>query len=128
MAETTTITVELSPELSARLDRLSQLSETSRSALAAEALEAFVARELELMEKSPEGIVHDDAGRVLTDAEVMKELDAVHFLTLEQIEHEMPRILQSIADADAGRVHTHEEVMAEAGKIIARASANRRSA
>ena len=113
MAETTRITLELSADLSARLDRLAQLSDSSREALAAEALEEFVERELTLADK-PTGEAADD--------------EVGSYLTAEQLEREMPRILESIADCDAGRVYSHEDAMAMVDAVIAQAAAKRRSA
>ena len=112
MAETTRITLELSADLSARLDRLAQLSDSSREALAAEALEEFVERELTLADK-PTGEAADD--------------EVGSYLTAEQLEREMPRILESIADCDAGRVYSHEDAMAMVDAVIAQAAAKRRS-
>ena len=73
MAETTTLTIEISAEIEAKLARLEQLSETSRATLAAEALEEFITRELEIVESVLEGIADADAGRVFTQEQVEQE-------------------------------------------------------
>lgn len=73
MAETTTLTIEISAETEAKLARLEQLSETSRATLAAEALEEFITRELEIVESVLEGIADADAGRVFTQEQVEQE-------------------------------------------------------
>lgn len=75
MAETTTLTIEISAETEAKLARLEQLSQTSRAALAAEALEEFVTRELEDCEGVLEGIADVEAGRVFTSEQVLAEMD-----------------------------------------------------
>ena len=74
MAETTTITIRISQETKAALDRLAQLTKRSRSFLASEALAQYLHDEVEIAEGIQRGIEDADAGRVTPHEEVMAEL------------------------------------------------------
>jgi predicted transcriptional regulator len=77
MAETTTITIRISTETKAKLDRLAGITDRSRSYLAAEALEIYTRNELEIVDQILEGIADDDAGRVFTTDEVKASVDKI---------------------------------------------------
>ncbi|WP_404405396.1 CopG family ribbon-helix-helix protein [Pelagibacterium halotolerans] len=76
MPETTTLTVRISPETKAKLDRIAELTQRSKSFLAAKALDAYATRELEICEKIQEGIEDVKAGRVVSHEDAMAELYA----------------------------------------------------
>ena len=77
MPDSTTMTIRLSTELKARLARLAHDTRRSRSYLAAEAVAAYVDRELALIEGIERGIADVSAGRVISHAEAMAEIDAM---------------------------------------------------
>ncbi|MCD7059494.1 CopG family ribbon-helix-helix protein [Pelagibacterium xiamenense] len=77
MPETTTLTVRLSPETKAKLDRIAELTQRSKSFLAAKALDAYATRELEICEKIQEGIEDVKAGRVVPHEQVVEEMNAL---------------------------------------------------
>ena len=83
MAETTTITVRISMDLKAKLDRIATATNRSSSFLALEALESYVQYELEIIDGILEGIADADAGRVISSDE-MEEMSAKLFKDLEQ--------------------------------------------
>ncbi|SDG36827.1 CopG family ribbon-helix-helix protein [Pelagibacterium luteolum] len=77
MPATTTLTVRLSAETKAKLDRLAKITERSKSFLAAKALDEHVTRELEICEGILEGIAEADAGRTVPHEDVMAEMQAI---------------------------------------------------
>ena len=77
MAETTTITVRISMDAKAAIDRLAQLTKRSRSYLMAEALAQYLPEELDAVEGIQKGLEDLEAGRVIPHDEVMADLDAV---------------------------------------------------
>ena len=77
MAETTTITVRISPETKAELDRLAALTRRSRSFLAADALTRYLGEELEIVDGILAGLADADAGRVVPHEEVVADLERI---------------------------------------------------
>lgn len=76
MPASTTLTVRLSPETKAKLDRLAELTQRSKSFLAAQALEAYATQELEICEAVLEGIEDAEAGNLVPHDEAMAEIYA----------------------------------------------------
>jgi predicted transcriptional regulator len=76
MADSTTITVRLKPQVKEQLARLSERTNRTRSFLAAEAIEAYVARESEILEGIGRGLDDLRANRLVPHDEAMAELDA----------------------------------------------------
>ena len=77
MTMSTTMTIRLDPALKDRLGRLAEGTRRSRSFLAAEAVEAYVDRELEILEGIERGLADAKAGRTVSHADAMAQLDAV---------------------------------------------------
>ncbi|WP_225769286.1 CopG family ribbon-helix-helix protein [Inquilinus sp. Marseille-Q2685] len=73
MAESTTMTIRLDPEVKEKLGRIARDTRRSRSFLAAEAVAAFVDRELEIIEGIQRGLADMEAGRVVPHEQVMAE-------------------------------------------------------
>ena len=76
MADSTTITVRLKPQVKEQLARLSERTNRTRSYLAAEAIEAYVARESGILEGIGRGLDDLKANRLVPHDEAMAELDA----------------------------------------------------
>lgn len=76
-ASTTTMTIRLSSEVKDKLGRLAQGTRRSRSFLASEAVEAYVARELEIIDRIQRGLADVAAGRVVSHDAAMEELRTV---------------------------------------------------
>ena len=74
MAETTTITVRITPEVRGKLDRIAELTKRSRSYVAAEALAEYAEDELQTVEGIMRGIADARAGRVVPHDEAMAYL------------------------------------------------------
>ena len=72
----TTVTVRISSDLSAALERLATATRRSRSFLAAEAIEAYVRRELPILEAVGQGLADAHAGRVVPHEKVEAEIYA----------------------------------------------------
>ncbi|MFZ1990780.1 MAG: ribbon-helix-helix protein, CopG family [Alphaproteobacteria bacterium] len=66
-----TLTVRVSEELLAKLDKLAEATDRSKSYLAAEAIESYVAHELPIVEKILEGLKSVREGRTIPHAEAM---------------------------------------------------------
>lgn len=77
MPASTTMTIRVSADLKERLGRLAHDTRRSRSFLAAEAVSAYVNRELEIMDGIQRGLADVKAGRVVSHAEAMSEIDTV---------------------------------------------------
>ena len=77
MTASTTMTIRLDPAVKDRLGRLAEGTRRSRSFLAAEAVAAYVNRELSVIEGIEHGLADAEAGRTVTHAEAMAQLDAV---------------------------------------------------
>jgi len=77
MAETTTITIQVSVELKARLDRLAELMERDQSEILAAALDTYADYELEIVDGILRGREDVKAGRVVPHGEAMDRLDAI---------------------------------------------------
>ena len=77
MAESTTMTIRLDPEVKEKLGRIARDTRRSRSFLAAEAVAAFVDRELEIIEGIQRGLADMEAGRVVPHEQVMAEGRAI---------------------------------------------------
>jgi predicted transcriptional regulator len=77
MAESTTMTIRLAPEVKEKLGRIARDTRRSRSFLAAEAVAAFVDRELEIIEGIQRGLADMAAGRVVPHEQVMAEGRAI---------------------------------------------------
>ena len=77
MTTSTTMTIRLDPAVKDRLGRLAEGTRRSRSFLAAEAVAAYVDRELSVIEGVEHGLADAAAGRTVTHAEAMAQLDAV---------------------------------------------------
>lgn len=76
MAASTTMTIRVSPEVKAKLDKIAADTRRSRSFLAAEALAAYVERELEFVEGVRLALADVKAGRLVSHADAMVEIDA----------------------------------------------------
>lgn len=76
MPNSTTMTIRVSNELKERLGRLAHDTRRSKSFLAAEAVSAYVDRELEIIEGIRRGLDDVKAGRVISHANAMDEIDA----------------------------------------------------
>jgi predicted transcriptional regulator len=76
MADSTTITIRLKPQVKERLARLSQSTNRTRSYLAAEAIEAYVARESAILEGIGRGLEDLKVNRLVPHDEAIAELDA----------------------------------------------------
>jgi predicted transcriptional regulator len=77
MADTTTITIRISQETKAALDRLAELTHRSRSFLTSEALNQYLHDEVEIAEGIVQGLADAEAGRVVPHEQVMDEIDAM---------------------------------------------------
>lgn len=77
MAESTTMTIRLDPEVKEKLGRIARDTRRSRSFLAAEAVAAFVDRELEIIEGIQRGLADMEAGRVVPHEQVVAEGRAI---------------------------------------------------
>jgi predicted transcriptional regulator len=81
MADTTTITVRIPPQIRDKLDRIAELTDRSRSYVAAEALAEYANRELDVVEGIMRGLEDVRAGRTIPHDEAMailrKRIDAV---------------------------------------------------
>jgi predicted transcriptional regulator len=76
MADSTTITIRLKPQVKEQLARLSKSTNRTRSYLAAEAIEAYVTRESEILEGIGRGLDDLKANRLVPHDDAMAELDA----------------------------------------------------
>jgi len=77
MAESTTMTIRLDPEVKEKLGRIARDTRRSRSFLAAEAVAAFVDRELQIIEGIQRGLADMEAGRVVPHEQVVAEGRAI---------------------------------------------------
>lgn len=77
MTTSTTMTIRLDPTLKDRLGRLAEGTRRSRSFLASEAVETYVDRELAILEGIERGLADAQAGRTVSHADAMAQLDAV---------------------------------------------------
>jgi predicted transcriptional regulator len=76
MAESTTLTVRVSPELKERLSRLAGHTKRTSSYLAGEAIADFVDRELAIVEGIERGLADMKAERVTPHKDAMRRLRA----------------------------------------------------
>ena len=76
MIDSTTLTLRLSGDLKARLDRVAVSTKRSKSWLAGEAIEAYVARELAIIEGIERGIEDMKAGRGVPHEQAMARIRA----------------------------------------------------
>ncbi|WP_040308747.1 CopG family ribbon-helix-helix protein [Asticcacaulis biprosthecium] len=74
MSASSTMTIRLSADLKARLERVADNTRRSKSWLAGEAIEAYVERELEIIEGIERGLADVRAGRVTPHDEVMADI------------------------------------------------------
>jgi predicted transcriptional regulator len=74
---TATITVRISAETKAKLDRLAEATRRSRSFLAADALTAYADFELGIIDAIDEGLADARAGRVVPHEQVVAETEAI---------------------------------------------------
>ena len=77
MSASTTMTIRVSVGVKEKLDRLAQDTRRSRSFLAAEAVSAYVDREIEIVAGVQRGLDDVGAGRTISHADAMAEIDAV---------------------------------------------------
>lgn len=77
MAESTTMTIRVSPELKERLGRLAHDTRRTKSFLAAEAVAAYVDRELAIIEGIQAGLRDMEAGRMIPHEQAVAEIQAV---------------------------------------------------
>jgi predicted transcriptional regulator len=77
MPTTATMTIRVSSETKRKLERLAADTRRSKSFLAAEAVSAYVERELAIIDGIRRGLADVDAGRVVSHAEAMTEIQAV---------------------------------------------------
>jgi len=73
MAASTTMTIRVSPDVKAKLDRIAADTRRSKSFLAGEAVSAYVDRELEIIEGIKRGLADGEAGRVVPHAQATAE-------------------------------------------------------
>jgi predicted transcriptional regulator len=76
VADSTTLTVRLSPQVKKRLGRLAGHTNRTKSYLAAEAIADFVERELAIVEGIKRGLDDMHAGRVTSHNDAMQRLRA----------------------------------------------------
>jgi predicted transcriptional regulator len=74
---TTTLTVDLPPEVKDRLDRLAERTRRNRSLIAGEAIADYVRRELAIIDDIEEGRAEVRAGRTVPHDQVMDEIRAL---------------------------------------------------
>lgn len=77
MPASTTLTIRVSPDVKARLERLAQSTQRTQSWLAGEAVTAYVEREMAIVEGIKQGMEDVRAGRTVSHEEAMAELQAV---------------------------------------------------
>lgn len=73
---TTTVTIEVSPEVKAELSQLARDTRRSEALLAAEAISAYVEYELRIVENIKKSLGEVAAGHVVPHEEAMAEIDA----------------------------------------------------
>jgi predicted transcriptional regulator len=76
MANSTTLTVRLTPKTKRRLGRLAQQTKRTKSFLAGEAISSFVERELDIVEGVKRGLADMAAGRVVPHEAAMRRIRA----------------------------------------------------
>lgn len=76
MADTAVLTVHLSAEIEARLDRLAETTALSKSRLAADAIAAYLDEQERQLERIREGLADAAAGRVVPHEEVARWLES----------------------------------------------------
>jgi predicted transcriptional regulator len=74
---TTTLTVDLPPEVKDRLDRLAERTRRNRSLIAGEAIADYVRRELAIIDDIEEARAEVRAGRIVPHDQVMDEVRAI---------------------------------------------------
>jgi predicted transcriptional regulator len=74
MASSTTLSVRISTDLVASMERLAAATRRSKSFLAAEAIEAYVQRELPIVEEIERGLEDMSAGRLVPHEDVEAEV------------------------------------------------------
>ena len=72
----TTLSVHLSAEIEARLDRLARDTSVSKSRLATDAIVAYLDEQERQLEKIREGLADAEAGRVISHEEVTRWLES----------------------------------------------------
>jgi predicted transcriptional regulator len=78
MAETSTMTIRITPEIKAQLGQLAEDTKRSRAFLAGEAVAHYVAREQAIVDGIKRGLKDAKAGRLVSHDAAMDELsDAV---------------------------------------------------
>lgn len=77
MARSTTLSIRVSPEVKADLDRLSKAYGRTQSYLAGEAITRWVAHEAEMLRGVEEGIEDFRTGNTVSHEEAMAEIQAV---------------------------------------------------
>lgn len=77
MAESTTLTVQLPPEVKAGLVKLASYTDRDASSIGAEAIDAYVSREIAIIDAVERGRSDVRAGRVVSNEEAFRQLDAV---------------------------------------------------
>ncbi|CAN7625823.1 CopG family ribbon-helix-helix protein [Pararhizobium sp. LjRoot255] len=76
MAGSTTMTIRVSTEVKAKLERLAVDTRRSKSFLAGEAVSAYVERELGIIEGIQRGMADVESGRVVAHDDAMAEIYA----------------------------------------------------
>ena len=76
MAETATLTVRLSAETEARLERLARTTSVSKSRLAADAIAAYLDEQEHQLARIREGLADARAGRLVAHEDVVRWLDS----------------------------------------------------
>lgn len=77
MAASTTMTIRMSPEVKAKLDRISADTRRSKSFLAGEAVASYVDRELDIIGGIKRGLADLEANRLVAHDQAMAEVYAV---------------------------------------------------
>jgi predicted transcriptional regulator len=76
MAASETLTIQLTPEVSERLEHLAAATHRTRSFLAAEAISTYLAREAEIIEAVEHGLADLRGARLVPHDEAMARLEA----------------------------------------------------
>lgn len=76
MANSTTLTIRLTPKTKQRLGRLARQTKRTKSFLAGEAISSFVERELDIVEGVKRGLADMAAGRVVLHDSAMRRIRA----------------------------------------------------
>ncbi|MBY5756563.1 CopG family transcriptional regulator [Rhizobium leguminosarum] len=77
MADSTTMTIRIRPDVKEKPDRIAADTQRGKSFLAGEAVAAYVERELEIIEGIKRGMADAEAGRVIPHDQAVAEMRKV---------------------------------------------------